>query len=67
MAVKSGALGRDTVDVVYINTMKTTLYFNFDFNQSFKQSLQPNVVDLQWQSIYIDKMKTTFDFNFDLH
>ena len=52
MAVKSGALGRDTVDVVYFNTMKTTLYFNFDFNQSFKQSLQPNLVELQLQSIY---------------
>ena len=25
-----------TVVVVYINTMKTTLNLNFDFNQSFK-------------------------------
>ena len=39
MAVKSGALGRDTVLVVYINTIKTTLHFNFDFNHSLKQSI----------------------------
>ena len=39
MAVKSGALGRDTVLGVYINTIKTTLHFNFDFNHSLKQSI----------------------------
>ncbi len=29
-----------TIVVVYINTIKTTFYFNFDFYQSFKQQCQ---------------------------
>ena len=66
MAVKSGALGRDTVVVVYINTMKTTLHFNFYFNHSLKQSIATEFGRTTGAVDYIDKIKTSFDFNFDL-
>ena len=43
----------------YSNIMKTTLDFNFDLYQGFKQH---TVV-----GDYINIMKTTLDFNFDLN